>query len=465
MPMHILRPWPLVLMSLLLLGMTASKASSQHTSRTMPGEGGFIIPYETYQLPNGLTVILSPDTVIPLVAVQLTYRVGSADEARGRTGFAHLFEHQLLGGSAHVTAGDISRIMTDAGGARNGNLDFDRTRYWWVLGSSFLESALWMLSDQMGFSLPVLTEQKLANQREIVKNERRQRVEDQPLGLMDETVLAALYPSDHPYAHPMIGSMVDLDAATLADIRDFYGRYYRPNNALLAIVGDFDPIEIRGMIAKYFGTIPSGSPVARPQPAEVALDSAIYVVMEDRVQVPWLMLTWPTPGKYAAGSAEINVLSRVLGLGPYSRLYRRLVLEEQIAQSVAAYPDEWAFGGRFNVRIQPVAGVSLDRLENAVLDEIERVRREPLTQDEITQAATNIEASTVRALEARLNRADALTDFVTFSHGTERFNQYVERHRGVTPEGAQAAAQLFLGEGHVVFSGVPLGRLDLQATP
>jgi zinc protease len=257
------------------------------------------IPFEKHVLANGLEVVLHADQTEPVVAVYVYYHVGSSREEPGRSGFAHLFEHMLFQGSAHVPDNDHFRLIQEAGGALNGTTNQDRTNYFETLPAEELELALMLESDRMGFLLPAMTQAKLDNQRDVVMNERRQSYENRPYGLVHETLLAALYPSGHPYSWPTIGSMDDIRAATLDDVARFFGRWYGPNNATLALGGDFEPARALALVERWFGSIPSGPPVEKPAPAPARLAETRRVVLEDRVQQPQLVLCWPTIPKNA----------------------------------------------------------------------------------------------------------------------------------------------------------------------
>ena len=253
------------------------------------------IEVERYTLPNGLTVLLSPDRSAPVVAVDLWYHVGSKNETPGRTGFAHLFEHMRFQGSEHVAAEQHFKLVEEAGGNINGSTNTDRTNYWEVLPSSELETALWLESDRMGYLTQVLTQKKLDNQRDVVKNERRQRVDNQPFGSQFETISAALYPSTHPYSWPVIGSMADLSAASVDDVKEFFRTYYAPNNATLAIVGDFDNAKAKAWVTKYFGSLPAGPAITRPTVPATTLAANKRIVLEDtKARLPQLTFVWPT---------------------------------------------------------------------------------------------------------------------------------------------------------------------------
>src|SRR5581483_10649695 len=291
-----LRAFFLFLIALLAV----SLAAQQKNQAPLPQ-----IKYEKYKLKNGLDVILYEDHRLPLVAVNLWYHVGPANEREGRTGFAHLFEHMMFEGSQHVGPKAHFRYLEGAGASDiNGTTDFDRTNYFETLPSNQLELALWLESDRMGYLLGTLDREKLANQRDVVRNERRQSVENQPYGLVEEQLYHQVYPKDHPYYADVIGSHEDIEAARLNDVRDFFRQYYSPNNASLAITGDIDPAKTKALVEKYFGTVPSGPPVPKISAAIPSITSAKRAVVTDQVELPRVYVAWLTPPIYKPGDAE-----------------------------------------------------------------------------------------------------------------------------------------------------------------
>ena len=336
------------------------------------------IQFQKFVLPNGLQLILHEDHATPLVAVNIWYHVGSKNERRGRTGFAHLFEHMMFQGSEHVP--DFFKPLEQIGAALNGSTAEDRTNYWETVPRNYLELALWMESDRMGFLLPGLDQKKLDNQRDVVKNERRQVVDNQPYGRVYEILLEALYPPHHPYSWPVIGSMEDLSAASLEDVHEFFRQFYTPNNASLCIAGDFEPQHARELVEKYFGTLPPGPPLSRPRRWVPQLDSEKRIHMHDNVSLPRLYLAWHSPALFDPGDAELDMLASILSHGKNSRLYRSLVYEKQIAQDVEASQDSREIAGTFEIVATARPGHSLDELEEAIFQELERLRREPPTE-------------------------------------------------------------------------------------
>ena len=426
------------------------------------------IPIERYTLPNGLRVVLSEDHANPVVAVNLWYNVGSRNERPGRTGLAHLFEHMMFQGSEHVPDTQHVAHVERAGGAVNGSTWLDRTNYYETVPSHQLELALWLESDRMGFLLPALTQEKLDNQRDVVKNERRQRVENAPYGDWDERLQALVFPPDHPYHHSVIGSMEDLDAASLDDVRDFFRTYYAPNNAVLTLCGDFDPRQAREMIERYFGPIPRG-PEVPPLPGRVEVPARIGTevrqVVEGEVALPRVYLAFRAPpltrDEFYAG----DVLAHLLASGKASRLYRALVRERRLAKDVGAYAFPLVSGAAMLVVVSTAnPGVDPAALEAALLAELEELQRAPELEAEIRRAATAIEARHVMGLQQVGERANDISMYTTLFDDPERINTELERYRAVTAEGVRRFALEYLGvDNRVVLTYLPRVRAEVAA--
>ena len=323
----------------LALFVTAAATAPMAQQRGTPGAAADIprLVFEKYTLPNGLDVILSEDKRLPMVAVSLWYHVGPANEVRGLTGFAHLFEHMMFQGSKHVPPDTHFKFLESAGASDiNGTTDFDRTNYFETLPSNQLELALWLESDRMGYLLDKLDAPQLANQQDVVRNERRQSVENRPYGIADEAVAQTLFPPDHPYYANVIGSHDDIQAAKLDDVKRFFKLYHTPNNASLAIVGDFDKAQAKALVTKYFGTLKRGAPVPPITAVTPKITQERRKVVTDRVELPRIYLTWITSPIYKPGDADADIAATILGGGKSSRLYKRLVYDKQIAQNVSA---------------------------------------------------------------------------------------------------------------------------------
>jgi zinc protease len=445
------------------LGLFAAPLAAQQ-------EGGRVdvhIPYTQFTLRNGLNVIVHRDTSLPVASVNVWYHVGSKNEKPGRTGFAHLFEHIMFEGSEHVPEGDFDNRLEAAGGVNNGSTANDRTNYWENIPANALELALWLEADRMGFLLETMTREKLDIQRDVVKNERRQGVDNQPYGRAFEMVYEALYPPDHPYHWPVIGSMDDLSAATLDDVKDFFRMYYAPNNASLAVAGDVSESEVRRLVEKYFGDVPSGPPIPPVTFPDPTLAAPKELVLEDAVQLPRLYVAWHSPKGYTDEDAALDVLSSVLTEGKSSRLYKRLVYDEQIAADVSAFQDGMELGGAFWIIATAKPDVPLEKLASAVREELDRLVKQGVTSEERERAVNGVETSFVRSLE-RVGgfggKADRLNEY-HFMVGTPGWvRQDLARYQRVTEAGvAEVAGRWLAGKPAVWLSVVPQGRPDLAA--
>jgi predicted Zn-dependent peptidase len=406
------------------------------------------IPIETFTLPNGLRVVLSEDHTAPIVAVNLWYHVGSANERAGRTGFAHLFEHMLFQGSADVGANEHFELVQRAGGTLNGSTWLDRTNYFETVPSNQLELALWLEANRMGWLLPAMTQQKLDTQRDVVQNERRWSMDNQPYGTWWERLPALCFPMDHPFHHSLIGSMADLDAASLEDIQTFFATYYTPDNAVLSVAGDFDPAEVRVMVERHFGPIPPG--VGKPPLPEMTLPptfgGALREVVPDDVMLPRLFLAFRSPVFGSEGYYTASVAGAILGLKKGSRLHRALVREQQVAAEAAAFTYDLSKGSDLlvvDVTARPET--NLEQLEAAVHAEIDRLIRDGVTPTEVVRAAALIETELVGALQSAGERADRLSMFTTYFDDPSLVNQQTERYRAVTAEQVNAFVRARLG--------------------
>ena len=322
------------------------------------------LTFEKYTLPNGLDVILSQDKRLPLVSVNLWYHVGPANEEAGRTGFAHLFEHMMFQGSKHVPPDTHFKFLESAGASEvNGTTDFDRTNYFETLPSNQLELALWLESDRMGYLLDKLDAAEFDNQQSVVRNERRQSIENAPYGIADEAVVQELFPVGHPYRANVMGSHRDIQSAKLEDVKKFFKQYYTPNNASLAIVGDFDKEPTKALVAKYFGTLKRGDPVPPIKATTPPITSERRRIVTDRVELPRLYLAWITPAYFKPGDADADMTATLLGGGKSSRLYKRLVYDKQIAQDVSASQSSLALGSIFEIQVTARPGHTADELE------------------------------------------------------------------------------------------------------
>ena len=423
------------------------------------------IPFERYTLPNGLTVILSQDRATPTVAVNVWYHVGSKNEAPGRTGFAHLFEHVMFTGSGHVPYGLHDKLTEGVGGTNNGTTSNDRTTYYETIPSNYLESALWIEADRMGFLLDTLDLTKLDAQRDIVKNERRQSLDNQPYGRAGELLSQATYPSSHPYSWDVIGSMADLSAASEEDVKSFFRLYYAPNNAFLSIVGDFEPAQAKTWVAKYFDGVPRGRAITRPAVNPVKLTEEKRLVFEDHVQVPRLYVQWPSVGEKSDDQYALDVLGAILTGPRTARLTRALVFEQQAAANVSARQGSNEDVGEFLMVITPRPGHSLTDLEAAADSVIEKMKADGPTAEEIQKAVAGEELAFIRGLESNLDKAMTLTDGAGFHGDPAFFKTEYQKSLAVTAADVKRVANTYLTKGRVVLSIVPTGKLDQAAKP
>jgi zinc protease len=416
------------------------------------------VPFVLSRLANGLTVIVHEDRTAPIVAVHVQYDVGSKDERPGRTGFAHLFEHLLFQATAHLEKGQMDRIVESAGGDANGSTSQDTTVYWEQVPSNALEQMLYIQSERMGFLLPALTRENLDNQREVVRNERRQNYEMRPYGLAWKTLLENLWDPGFPYHWMTIGSHEDLEAATLDDVKEFFERWYGPENAVLAIAGDVDAGRALALAERWFGGIPGGPKPSRERPEAAPLAQERRTTMEDDVQLPRLYVAWRSPAMFAPGDAALSALGQVLSDGKSARLVKRLVMDEQIAQDVSAGQVSQALASMFLVVATPKPGVSLERLEREIGEELARIAKEPPSAEELERAKNKIEAGAVFGLE-RVGgfggRAATLADYYLRAGDPGYLDEDLARFRALVPSDLSEAAGRWLGAGRIVLSVVP----------
>jgi zinc protease len=425
------------------------------------------LEFEKFTLGNGLDVILSEDHRLPLVAVNLWYHVGPANEEPGRTGFAHLFEHMMFQGSKHVPGDLHFKTVEGAGGSdTNGTTDFDRTNYFETMPSDQLEKTLWLESDRMGYLLDDLDQGKLSNQQDVVRNERRQSVENQPYGIVEEALFHQLFPQGHPYYASVIGSHADIQAAKLEDVKNFFKLYYAPNNASLVIVGDIDKAATRALVEKYFGTLKRGSPVPKPSVKTPQITSERRAIVQDRVELPRVYMAWLTSPIYSAGDADADVAATVLGSGRSSRLYKKLVYEQQIAQQVSVQQYSLSLGSVFEVQVTARPGHSAEELEKAIDTELATFRESGPDAAEVERARNGIETNMVEGLErfgGFTGVANRLNTYNHFLGDPGYLPKDVQRYRDVTPATVKAfASQQLAPNARAVVHGVP-GAPDFGA--
>ncbi len=425
------------------------------------------LTYEKYTLKNGLEVILSEDHRLPLVAVDVWYHVGPANERPGRTGFAHLFEHMMFQGSRHVQANEHFRDLEASGASDiNGTTNFDRTNYFETVPANQVELALWLESDRMGYLVDNLTARNLANQRDVVRNERRQG-EAEPYSVVEEAMYHALFPKGHPYYGVVIGSHADIEAAELKDVRDFHELYYKPNNATVAIVGDFNPKTIKAQVEKYFGSIAAGPAVPKPATELPAITSERRLTVTDVIELPRVYMAWHAPRIFQPGDIDAELMARILGGGKSSRLYKKLVYEKQIAQDVSADDDHLMLGSVFTIQATAKPGVKLEELEKAINEELVAWQQQGPTQAELERARNKAERQLIQQLE-RLGGFGGVADRLNYYNHYVGDPGFLPKHLAgydsATVASVKKAAQLLAPNARVVVYGVA-GKKVLEDIP
>jgi zinc protease len=424
-----------------LLGMAVAGAQTPAPAAAPASVLAPRIEYETFTLRNGLRVILSEDHRLPLVSVNLWYHVGPANEKAGRTGFAHLFEHMMFQGSKNVGNDGHIKTLEGAGATDfNGTTSFDRTNYYETLPSNQLELALWLESDRMGFLLETLDQEKLSNQQDVVRNERRQSYENRPYGLAEEAVYQNLFPKGHPYFASVIGSHQDIEAVRLPDVREFFKLYYAPNNASIAIVGDIDRTKTKALIEKYFGGLKAGSPVPAVDVKPPPITAERHVVVHDKVELPRLYMAWLTPAIFQPGDADADLLASILGGGKTSRLYRKLVYDLQIAQDVSADQESLTLGSVFTIEATARPGVTIERLEAAIDAEIATLREQGPTQTEVERARNGALSAVIHSLETTGGRANRLNSYEHYLKDPGFLQKDIARYTAATVDSIRAVA-------------------------
>ena len=441
--------------ALVTLSVTTPRGQGSASTEGIPR-----LPFEKYTLENGLEVILSQNARLPMVSVNLWYHVGPVNEEPGRTGFAHLFEHMMFQSSKHVPEDSHIRLLEAAGASDlNGTTSHDRTNYFETVPSNQLELALWLESDRMGYLLEKVDQAALSNQQDVVRNERRQRVENRPYGRAEETLIQTLFPKGHPYYGDVIGSHEDIQAVKLDDVNRFFRQYYAPNNASLAIVGDFDPAQTKALIEKYFGTLKRGPAVPSVETETPPITAERRRVVTERVELPRVYMAWLSPQIFKPGDAEADITASILGSGRSSRLYRTLVYEKQIAQDVSAYQQSLVLGSIFQIEATARPGHTVEELEQAIDEELTALKTQAPALREVERSRNTIETYMIGGLE-RLGGFGGVSDRLnSYNHylGTpDYFDQDIQRYRAVTPTSVQAFAREHLTQsGRVVLHVVP----------
>jgi zinc protease len=409
------------------------------------------IKFEKYQLNNGLTVILSEDHRLPQVAVNIWYHVGAANQTPGKSGFAHLFEHMMFSGSKHVQPAPftiLQTIGTMAGAMANGTTSFDRTNYFEVVPSNELATALWIESDRMAFLLDTIDAKKLAIQRDVVSNERRQSYENRPYGVGFLKTCDVFYPSPHPYYECVIGSIPEIQAASVDDLKTFFRQWYGPQNASLAIVGDFDPAKARLLIEKYFGGVVNGPMPPRPSVPQPLLTKVVQETIEDHVaELPRFSLAWNSVKQFSDEEPAGDILAEVLGGGKTSRLYKTLVFDKQVASEIDAGNDTLGLGGQFVIAATVKAGHPVSEIVPLLQAEVTRIKKDGPTAAEVLRAQRKVIAQKIRQVEGLGGfggKADILNNYQTYVGDPGYLAKDLARYRAVTVEQVKAFANKYL---------------------
>ena len=391
------------------------------------------INFQKEILDNGLEVINSEDNSIPIVSVNIWYKVGSANESRGKTGFAHLFEHMMFQGSLHVPKEMHFRYIQEAGGKLNGSTSFDKTNYYETLPSNSLELALWLESDRMGFLLPALTQEKLNNQKDVVMNERRQNYDNQPYGLQWELLFSNLFPSDHPYSWPTIGLMSDIEKFELEDVRNFFNQYYSPDNASLVIAGNVNTKDAFGLVKKYFDDIPANQVKHSLKKINPLLNENKLYIHQDNVQLSKIYFAWNTVSQYEEDDAALEILSVILSGNKNSKLNKVLVFEKQIAQNISAFQFAGVVSGAFIITATIKQNVSAEDVKKEILRVISELHTN-ITDDEISRAKNSIKSIFIASLQHMESLADQMNHYNTYLNNPNAFQYDLNRYNSVTKE-------------------------------
>jgi len=422
------------------------------------------VAYNMFTLPNGLTVILHEDHSVPVASVNVWYKVGSANEKPGRTGFAHLFEHLMFEGSGHVKEGDFDNLLEAAGGSNNASTSNDVTDYYIDVPSNAIDLALFLESDRLGYLLDVVTPAMVDGQRDIVKNERRQSYENAPYGMAEVRIPEIIYPKNHPYHWPVVGYMEDLTAASAEDVKEFFRKFYTPSNAVVAIAGDFNSAELRKRMEYWFADVKPGPAAAPIEVPPVEITTVLKESMTDQVQLPRLYLTWITPRAFAPGDAELDVTASLLAGGKTSRLYKRLVYDLQVAQNVSAAQETGQLGSQFRITVTPKPSqdppqVALDKLKAIIDEELQRLRDIAPTDREMQRVMNGLEAGFYSQMERVGGQARSLNSYFAQTGNPDYFNEDLARYRALAPNDIQAAVRRWLpADKRLEFSVLPAAK-------
>ncbi len=413
------------------------------------------LEYEKYKLANGLEVILHENNNLPITAVNIWYKVGSANEHKGKTGIAHLFEHMMFQGSQNVPKEAHFRYIQEAGGSLNGSTSFDRTNYYEKIPANFLELIFWLESDRMGYLLPALTPEKLKNQKEVVSNERLERYDNQPYGLAWEKLISSLYPENHPYSWSTIGTLEDISSFTLEDVSSFFKKYYSPSNAALVVAGSFDKNNVRDLVSKYFESIAFTNGIEKLNTEQTSLSENKLITHEDNVQLERLYLAWHSEKAYEKDDAALDVLSDILTGSKNSRLYKTLVFEKELAQDITAYQYSGKYAGHFMFIATARPGVSLSSIRNEIFNEIDKIRLNSISLIELTKSKNGIKSGFIYSLQNIDSLADQLNSYNYYLNEPNSFNKDLKRYESITPEEIKKAIEKYFYKPYVELQIVP----------
>ena len=428
-------------------------------------EGRLAIPFKKYSLDNGLTVILHQDNSDPLVHVDVTYHVGSAREQLGKSGFAHFFEHMMFQGSKNVADEQHFKIVTQSGGNLNGTTNTDRTNYYETVPKNQLEKMLWLESDRMGFLLETITEEKFEIQRSTVKNERGQNVDNRPYGRLNETVNQMMYPREHPYSWPVIGYMSDLDRGAVTDLKEFFSRWYGPNNAVLTIGGDIDETQTLAWVNQYFGSLKAGPQVSNIPKKLTSLTANRYYSFSDNVTLPLLYISFPTVYGMHEDEAALDVFSNIIGNGPTSLLYKNLVKSGIAVQAGASHPcKELSCQMSFFALPNPQQGMALAKIEQVINDTLLEFEQRGVNDDDLLKTKVGIETGTIYGLQSVLGKVSTLAHYQTVLGNADYTQQQVARYNKVTKADVMRVYQKYIKDkGAAILSIYPTGQKQFIA--
>ncbi len=410
------------------------------------------------KLKNGLEYILYQDKTVPLVSINIWYRVGSAYETKGKTGLAHLFEHMMFQGSEHVPKEMHFRYIQEAGGTLNGSTSTDRTNYFEKLPANNLELALWLESDRMGYFLPALTEEKLKNQKDVVRNERLERYDNQPYGLAWELLITNLYPQTHPYSWATIGFLKDIESYTLDDVKTFFQKFYSPNNASVVIAGDFEPDESVDLLKKYFESFERSDNSYKIEVPSVSLTENVFVEHKDNVQLDRIHLAWHTDKIYSNDDATMDILADILTGSKNSRLYKKLVFDLQIAQDVSAFQYSGKFGGHFMIISTARPGVELNQLKQIILEGLNNLSEKGVTESELEKSKNGIKANFIYSMQNLDTVADYLNHYNYYLTEPNSFEFDLNRFNEVNNQKIKEAAKKYFTKPYVDLRITPKGK-------